>query len=110
MKNSTKKSGSVKIYTKEELLEMMNRNLDHQIKMAEELKTRYEKVKDCCETAEDRKARNSLQTQLNAQYDAIGRSCSSIIKINNSKLENEEEELENEEKPIAKVSKKELVD
>lgn len=109
-KNSTKKNGNeeVKIYTKDELLEIMNRNLANQIKMAEKLVVRYKEYEDATEP-DERKIRNSIQTQLNAQYDAINRSCASIIKMNNATLENTKDE-ENENNGEVKVVKKELVD
>ncbi len=95
-KNSTKKDGERKRYTKDELLDIMNDHLVEQQKFALELKERAEDaLKSKTGTSkEEVKARNQYLWTYNQMVEAVSKTSATMIKIYNSSLENGEEKPE----------------
>ena len=82
-------------YTKDELLEIMNRHLKKQQEIAEKLLLKAESVLDCDEVDNDtKKKRNHYINAYNTQVDAVSRTSASMLRIYNSSLESEEDEQE----------------
>ncbi len=82
-------------HDKSELLEIMNEHLSTQQEFALILKEKARKyIKGDDENGDDKKKRNSYLNTYNQQVDAVSRTVSSLIKINSSSIENEENEEE----------------
>ena len=84
-----KKNGKVKFKTKEELLEQMNYFLQLQIDIANKKEKDYKAFEAEC-VKEGKKTKNPYLNELNNQIEAINRTCGALIRINQSSLENGE--------------------
>ena len=97
MKNGKKKNKQGELKSKEELLEIMNSHLITQQEMAEKLKTKALKYVDKDDDSkQDKKQRNQYIYAYNQQVEAVSKTASTLIKIQNSSLKNGKE-LEEEE-------------
>ncbi len=96
--------------TKDELLAMMNHYLDLQIEIAQEKEREYRRVEENGAEPQDKKHKNPYQNELNNQIDAIIRSCSALIRINNSTIASSKKVIEDEQEERAEeVQEEELV-
>lgn len=87
----------VRIKSKEELLEIINDHFVTQQNFALKLKEKAEKYTDIDDDEDDNKAKKKRRSYLsayNAQVDAVSKTVVTLIKINNSSLQNEEEQDE----------------
>lgn len=87
----------VRIKSKEELLEIINDHFVTQQNFALKLKEKAEKYTDIDDDEDDSKAKKKRRSYLsayNAQVDAVSKTVVTLIKINNSSLQNEEEQDE----------------
>lgn len=87
----------VRIKSKEELLEIINDHFVTQQNFALKLKEKAEKYTDIDDDEDDNKAKKKRRSYLsayNAQVDAVSKTVVTLIKINNSSLQNEEEQEE----------------
>ena len=87
----------VRIKSKEELLEIINDHFVTQQNFALKLKEKAEKYTDIDDDEDDsnaKKKRRSYLSAYNAQVDAVSKTVVTLIKINNSSLQNEEEQEE----------------
>ena len=90
-KNSTKKNGDR--CTKEELLDMMNEHLLQQQAFALELKAKAEMyLSDDEPDKETKRLRNQYLYSYNKQVEAVSKTSSTMIKIYNSSIFDDDEE------------------
>lgn len=93
-----KKKKQSELKSKEELLEIVNSHLVTQQEMAEKLRQKALKYvdKEDGKNKDDKKARNQYIYAYNQQVEAVSKTVSTLIKIQNSSLKNDKE-IEEEE-------------
>lgn len=97
-KSKQKKSKQTELKSKDELLLIMNSHLVTQQEMAEKLRIKALKYIDKeDDDKQDKKQRNQYMYAYNQQVEAVSKSATTLIKIQNSSLKNGKELEEEEE-------------